>query len=676
MKKLALLLQIFALLSFAACKSNKNTDSKDVLQTLHLDSSTIPSDNFYQFAVGNWLKNNPVPSTESRWGSFNEVEERNKITLKTILEEAQEKGKSRGENWQKIGDFYASGMDSIKRNNMGISPLKKYLQELQSAKSWDDLSAIGGKWEAMGIGTFSGIFIEQDLKNSNRMVAYFYQPSLTLPEKSYYTQKDAETLKKQNAARDFMKDILTWIPEFFTDKEKAVQTIFGLETNMAKSSKSLVELRNPENNYHFISIKKFKSINPTFNWDIYLKNAAFPIIDSLVLGQPEFFTGLENDMKHKKIEDWKLWMAYKLLMQTAPYLGDEQEAAYFRFHQTAMRGVKEMKPRWERVMKAIEGYMGEALGQLFVEKTFKPEAKERMLKMVSNLQSVFKSRIQKLEWMGEETKMKAIVKLEKFMVKIGYPDRWRDYGTCKIQLGSYLENVLEASRFEYRRRTGKLGKPVDRSEWAMAPHIVNAYYNPSLNEIVFPAGILQPPFFDISADDALIYGAIGAVIGHEMTHGFDDEGSKFDAEGNLTSWWTPKDREQFEAKAKILIDQFNTYTVLDSLHVNGQLTLGENIADLGGLSIALDAFMHTEQAKLNKPIGGFTPVQRFFLSWANAWKNNITEDALRTRIMTDPHSPGLYRCNGPLSNMDEFYKAFHIEAGRMYRPSNERAIIW
>ncbi len=649
----------------------------DALHHEYMDTTIMPGNDFYHYAVGNWIKNNPVPASESRWGSFNEVEERNKKILLGILESAAISNAPEGSNRRKIGDFYKSGMDSEIMEKQGIEPVTPYLAEIKKMKNIDDLNKLLGKWQSQGNGMLFNFSVEQDLKESSLMIPYFNQGGLSMPDRDYYFKEDEKSAKLRTELENTMVSIFKLMGEVDADARPHARTVMQMETRLAKASMDRVTLRDPYASYHKMTLQSFTNeLSKNTNWLVMAKYFGLPKVDSIIVGQPDFFKEVNTMMTEIPIQDWKTYLKWQLIRDASPYLSDNFASEHFRFYSTIMRGVKTRKPRNERVMKTVEGLMGEAVGQLFVEKNFKVEAKSRMLKMVKNLQDAFRVRIQKLEWMSPETKVKATEKLDKFMVKIGYPDKWKDYSTCKIKNQAFVLNVMEASAYEYKRMIAKFGRPVDRTEWGMAPQMVNAYYNPSLNEIVFPAGILQPPFFDPNADDAMVYGAIGAVIGHEMTHGFDDQGCQFDAVGNLKMWWTDEDKKRFDAKTAMVVAQFDAYTVLDDVHVNGKLTLGENIADLGGLMIALEAFRSTDEGKRNLVVHGVPADQRFFLSWANAWKNNITEPALRQRIMTDPHSPGEFRCNGPISNMDDFYNAFKINTGKIFRPVNERARIW
>lgn len=664
-----------SLLVLASCTNKPKTSDYHAIKTSYIDSTVNIQDDFYRFAVGNWMKNNPIPGTESSWGSFNEVSEGNKKILKEILETCAKQNAAKGTNAQKIGDFFRTGMDSVALNKAGIEPLKPYFEKVNAITDKKGLVSLIADLQSKGVSTVYGLWAGQDDKNSTQVVPNLWQGGLSLPDKDYYLKPNfAEIREKYKTHINNMFVLMGETPE----KSKAnAETILKMETALANLSMDRVTMRRTENVYHKLAWADLNKLTPEIDWVQHAAAIGVPKCDSLLVGQPEFMKGLNAMIGKESLDNWKVYMKWQIAQDLGAYTSDAVGQEIFNFQGTALNGVKTRKPRWERVWRVIDENLGEALGELYVAKAFKPEAKERMVKMVKNLQDVFRERIQKLDWMSAETKKKATLKLDKFMVKIGYPDKWRDYSKLEIGANSYLENVVAARTFEHHRNLNKIGKPVDRTEWGMNPHTVNAYYNPSLNEIVFPAGILQPPFFDMNADDAVIYGAIGAVIGHEMTHGFDDQGSGYDEQGNFKKWWTTEDSLKFAAKTKQIAEQFNKYTILDSIHVIGDLTLGENIADLGGLSIGLDALSRTEQAKKNELIDGMTYQQRFFMSWANAWKNNTTKEAMIQQITTDPHSPEEWRANGPVTHFEEFYKAFGIkEGGKMFRPAAERVIIW
>jgi len=648
--------------------------SKKFIDAANFDMTSRPGDNFYKYANGNWQKNNPIPATESRWGSFNELQEFNLDACKKLLESAASKHQKKGALLQKIGDFYKSGMDTIAIEKAGMTPLLPFLERVNKIKTKEDIINELAEQHKEGIGPLFSFYVYQDDKNSTAVVPQFQQGGLGMPDKDYYTKSDERTLKIRNAYKDYITRMFELIGTSPSDAAQIQGRIFEFEKSLASKSSSRVELRDPVKNYNKLEIPKFQSLLTNINANDFL-NKLGASYHYVLVGQPAFFEAINTKLVETSVEDWKIYLKWNVLRKAAGYLSDDFVKTQFNYSK-ALSGQKEQKERWKRVLAVVDDNIGELLGQEYVKQHFKPEAKKRMLELVDNLARVFEKRIKGLDWMSESTKKKAELKLHAFMRKIGYPDKWRDYS--KLHIGKvYWENVVAANKFSYQYMVRKLNRPVDRTEWLMSPPTVNAYYNPSLNEIVFPAGILQFPFFDNAADDAFNYGGIGAVIGHEMTHGFDDQGRQYDAQGNLSDWWTEEDAAKFKAKTDVVVQQFNQYKVLDSLHVNGELTLGENIADLGGLSIAYEAFKNTPQGKSEEKIDGFTGDQRFFLAWAQVWRQNIRDEELANRIVVDPHSPGEFRTNGPLSNMPEFYKAFNVKSGyRLWRPENERAKVW
>jgi len=670
---------LLLMLGTTSCEKSKTAESPkaEIFQASYMDSSVNVSDDFYRYCVGNWLKKNEIPSSEEEWGSFQVLSEENKKLIRQILEETAKSDPKAGSNAQKIKDFYVSGMDSVALNKDGVKPLEPYFAQIAALKDKKEMLKLVGEWTGKGMGTIYSVDADQDMKKSTEVSAYYGQSGTTLPEKDYYFSTEEATKKIRAEYVTHISKVFQLLGDKADAAAKSAEVVLKIETDLAKGQMARVEMRDPKKLYNKMTYSDLNKLAPEVDWVAQAALATVPKTDSIIVSQPNYFKGLNEVLKTTSIEDWKTYLRWQLVAQNGKFLSDDFVKQFFSFNGTVLSGVKENKPRWERVMRMINSSLGEALGEIYVAKAFKPEAKERMVKLVSSLQGVFKERIQNLDWMSAETKKKAIVKLEKIMVKIGYPDKWRDYSKLEVGKNPYVINVINARGFEYRRRMNKIGKPVDRTEWGMSPQTINAYYNPSLNEIVFPAAILQPPFFDLNADDALVYGGIGAVIGHEMTHGFDDEGRKFDADGNLNDWWAKEDEEKFSKKANMVKEQFNAYTVIGDVHVNGELTLGENLADLGGIMIALDAFKRTEQGKKNEKIAGMTAEQRFFWAWANVWKSNCRDESMRVQIKTDPHSPNEWRSNGPVTNLPEFYKAFDIkESGKMFRPEDKRVKVW
>jgi putative endopeptidase len=645
------------------------------IETSSVDKSVKPGDDFYRYANGNWLKNNPIPASESRWGSFNIVAERNNIILKQLLEDAAvDKSAKQGSSKNKVGILYRLFMDTLKRETQGIQPIAKDLGAINAVQNKEQLVQVIGTFHKKGIRCFFGFYIGQDLKNSTSYIAYISQGGLGLPDRDYYLKTDSKSISIRN---EYTKHIETISDLFgFGGKNIASQAV-AFETALAKSSMNRTERRNQEKQYNKRAFKQVMNDYPQVNLGGYMQHLQVSSFDSLIVSQPDFFATLNQLIVETPLEEIKAYLKWCLMNNASGYLDSKLEKQNFYFYGTVLTGAKEQKPIWKRGIAAANNVVGELLGQLFVEKTFSPASKQRVNAMVDDIVEAFKVRINNLSWMSNETKGKALIKLASFNRKFGYPDKWKDYSSLEIKDDSYIDNVYRANEFGFKEMIENLGKPIDRGRWGMLPQTVNAYYSPTLNEIVFPAAIMQPPFFDASADDAVNYGSIGAVIGHELTHGFDDQGAKYGADGNLKSWWSDEDKKLFEAKTKVLVDQFNGYFVTDSIHVNGELTLGENIADIGGLTIAYEAFQMRLKKNPGKVINGYTPEQRFFIGFAQIWKNNIRPEALRNLILTDPHSPGEFRVFGPLSNMPQFYEAFQIKEGdKMYRPIDSRANIW
>jgi putative endopeptidase len=642
----------------------------------NLDTTVSPCEDFYQYAIGGWLKANPIPSTESRWSSFNVVRDSNNAKLKKILLEFSSGSYGKGSIEQQIGDFYKSAMDSTKIEELGMQPIQAELDRIDQVKTAADVMEIAAHHRMIGVGTLNGIYIGQDDKNSERYITHLYQSGLGLPDRDYYLKDDEKSVEIQQAYLSHLGKMLTL--SGIKNADATANTIYNLEKKLATRSMTRVERRDPEKTYNKYAIADLSNLGEQIDWKQYFSNIGLENVDEVIVSQPDFLKGMNEFLQLVPIEDWKAYLKWKLIDAYANDLSSAFEKQNFEFYGTTLSGRKEMKPRWERALNKVNGNLGQLLGKAFVERHFPEEAKADVSQMVENLRTVFRQRINGLEWMSEETKKKAIEKLEAFNKKIGYPDKWRDYSSLEITADNQVQNVMNANKFNFEYMINKLGKPVDKDEWAMSPQTVNAYYSSSKNEIVFPAGILQPPFYSPDADDALNYGGIGAVIGHEFTHGFDDQGSKYDAKGNLESWWTNEDRERFDARTDVVVKQFDAYEPLEGLHVNGQLTLGENIADLGGATLAYYA-LEEELEKKGKPedIDGFTYQQRFFLGWAQVWHMNMTEQELRKRIATDPHSPGEYRVKGPLANMSEFAKAFGCsEESFMVNTDSSKAVIW
>ena len=647
------------------------------INVANIDPTVKPCDDFFHYASGNWLKNNPIPAAEVRWGSFNELADKNNATLRNILETAARDAVKapKGSNAQKVGDFFASAMDSAAIDAAGLKYLQPHLARIDATNDLaamqmllaDPKAHVGGPWFGSGVG--------QDDKISSQYAVQFSQGGLSLPDRDYYLKDDARSKGIRTAYQNYLVNTFKLLGNDEATANAHAATVQRLETRLAKASKSRVDLRDPYANYHKMSVAEFGKDFPNLNLPLMLKMQGLAAKE-VIVGQPDFFKEENAMLAAEPIADQKVYLKWQLTSGLTAALpkafGDEA----FKFSQ-ALTGAKKQQPRWKRMLQSTDRALGEAFGQLYVDKAFSPEAKVRAKQMIENLRLAYAERIKATDWMSTGTKAEALKKLNAFTVKIGYPDKWKDYSALTIGRTSYLSNVLAAREWANRDNLNHFGKPVDRQEWGMTPPTVNAYYNPSLNEIVFPAGILQSPFYDAKADDAVNYGGIGAVIGHEMTHGFDDQGRQYDATGNLRDWWTKEDGEKFNAKAAVVGTQFDAFMPLDSVHVNGKLTMGENLADLGGLTIAYQAFEKTPQAKAGKMIEGFTPEQRFFLAYAQIWRTNARPEYLRQQVQTDPHSPAQFRTNGPLMNMPEFYKAFGCQDDtKMMRAQGDRAKIW
>lgn len=679
---LAFLLAAFLLVAIGAANSlyaQSGYRQTKPLDPVNFDTTVAPCRDFYRFANGGWVDRNPVPPAYSNWGSFSEITERNNEILHTILEEAAARtGEPRGNIQQLVGDLYASGMDSARAEIDGLKPLAEEFARIDAVKNLGDLQNVITRFhQSLGNPVFQ-IVSQQDFKNSEAIIASIDQSGVTLPDRDYYLKDDDRYKTIRKEYNDFMVKMFKMLGDNQATADKNAKTVMTIETRLAKASMSRVAMRDPNAIYHKMTVAELKKLTPVFGWDRYFKSMGIDQVKDLNVSQPDFVKEVNSMLKTVPIKNWKAYLRWQLIDGAAPFLSQPFVDARFQFHGTVLNGQKELQPRWKRVLQTIDGSIGDALGQLYTAKTFTPEAKARALQMVKNLQVAFRERLATLDWMGDATRQKAREKIDAFDLKIGYPDKWKKYDGLVVNRGPYVLNLMRVNTYETRRQLDKIGKPVDRTEWLMTPPTVNAYYNPTMNEIVFPAGILQPPFFDPNADDAVNYGGMGAVIGHEITHGFDDQGRQFDAKGNLTDWWTKDDADRFTSRAGIVEAQFGDYTVIDSLKVNGKLTLGENLADLGGLAIAYHAFKKTLDQKPTQPtIDGFTPQQRFFLAWGQMWRRNYTPANLKQRLVTDPHSPSVFRANGPISNMPEFFQAFGCNEGDwMVRVSTQQVKIW
>ncbi len=656
-------------------KEQENVVENPAINLKNMDLSINPADDFFRYANNNWLKNNPIPEEYSSYGAFTEIDQHTELLIQDIIKEvSQDTNAVQGSNAQKIRDFYNAGMDTVAINERGYSELIPYFEMVENMSDKSQLGELLGKLHSDGFGGFFNAGGSTDPKNADMVIMHLYQGGLSLTDRDDYLTEDKQEMREkylEHVANMFM---LVGV-DADAAKAKAL-SILDLETQLAKNSLSRVEMRDPDRIYNMRSVVELQKSTPNFKWGDYFINAGTPIFESLNVGMPDFIAALDEIIKKTDIQVIKDYLKWKIIHGSASLLSDDLSTENFNFYSKYLYGQEVQQPRWRRVLNATDGCLGEAIGQLYVEKHFPAEAKERMLSLIGNLRIALGERIKALEWMSEETKAKALHKLECFNVKVGYPDKWRDYSKMEVTPESYFQNFHNAIRFENEYEMAKIGNPVDKEEWFMTPQTVNAYYSPEMNEIVFPAAILQPPFFNMEADDAVNYGGIGVVIGHEMTHGFDDQGRKYDEKGNLNNWWNGDDTIKFQERTQQLVKLFNEFEVRD-YHINGELTLGENIADLGGLNIAWDAYQMTDEAKANQSIDGFTPAQRFFISYGTIWRNNSRDKFLERQVIVDVHSPAEARVNRTLGSMPHFYEAFDIKPeNKMYIAPEERANIW
>lgn len=644
------------------------------------DKAVRPQDDLFLHVNGRWLLSTEIPADKSNYGSFTALDDAARENIRAIIDEAVKNPTD--PIAKKVGDFYKSYLNEELIDKKGLEPLADQMKSIDALKSSEDVVSYFGKAGTRGLGGPIGFFISQDDKNSTRYLAAVVQSGTTLPDRDYYL-KDEDNYK---TAREALKAYITKIYELakLPDGAKAAENILALETALAKVQWSRTELRDAEKRYNLFEVSKLTDVAATLPWATFFKASGVPDLTEVNVTTPSYFKELDGILKSTPVSTWQQYAKFHLLDSAAPYLPKAFVDAHFELHDKTIAGIPQQKPRWKRAVDATSGagagdfgVLGEALGQLYVKKHFPAESRRRMDELVGNLLKTYESSIHGLTWMTDATKKKALDKLSKITTKIGYPDEWRDYSKLEIKADDLIGNMMRSSEMEHNRQVGRLNKPVDRKEWGMTPQTVNAYYNPSMNEIVFPAAILQPPFFDANADDAANYGGIGAVIGHEISHGFDDEGSKYDGDGNLTNWWTDEDRKAFEELTGKLVAQFEGYEPLPGKKLNGQLTLGENIADLSGMAIAYKAYMMSLKGKDPGVIDGYTSSQRFFLGWSQIWRRKYREQEMVKRLLTDPHSPSAFRANGPITNLDAFYEAFDVKPGdKLYKPKEERIQIW
>ncbi len=673
--KLINLLILMVLLMGTSCNNKQQTVGIDFE---NLDTLVRPQDDFYQFACGGWKKNNPLTAEYARYGTFDKLRNENQEKLKTLIETIASEEHKEGSVGQKIGDLFTLAMDSNRLNKEGFAPIKKDLEKVSKATSVEELKTMLPELQSKGYNLLFTFYVGADAKNSNKNLVQSYQTGIGMGQRDYYLAKDKNTRTIRKKYVQHIAKMFSLVGADKTKAKKCADAVMKLETRLAKSQFSNVELRNPYTNYNKMSFAQLQKDYSAMDWKKYFGYFTEQSIDSVSIGQIRNFAEVNKVLKTESLKTLKAYFKWHIIDAAAPYLSDDFNKANFDFYSTAMSGVEQQKPRWKRAVSTVNGSLGEAVGELYVKEYFPPAAKKRMINLVANLQETLKDRIEALEWMGDTTKLKAIEKLNNFHVKIGYPDKWKDYTSLKINKeNSFWTNMTLISQFSVQEMIDKIGKPVDKDEWLMSPQTVNAYYQPTTNEICFPAAILQPPFFDMEADNAMNYGAIGVVIGHEMTHGFDDQGSQFDKDGNLNQWWTAQDRNKFEKRADVLVKHFDNIEVAPNVYANGKFTLGENIADFGGLQISYQAFQNTLAENPLKTVGGFTPEQRFFIAYASVWAGNIRPKEILNLTKTDPHSLGEWRVNGTLPEIDAWYEAFDVKKeDKLYIPKDKRAVIW
>lgn len=682
----AFLLPLIATVLVTGCKDDKELAQNEEgrgINLANMDTTVTAREDFFRFVNGKWIDNNEIPADKTVWGSFNELREKTDTDALALLEEAAENGDlDPATDQAKAVYLYKTIMDTVTRNKQGTEPIQPYLAKIDAIKNRADLQDYLTQMHMYGGGGFFGFGVRADAKNSNMNAAYLFPGGLGLPDRDYYVADDADSKEKRQKYVAHVKRMLQYIGVSEQEAAVSAKKILAFETEMAQPRLDKVDRRDARKTYNPMTVAELQKTTPAINWKKFFDEIGAQDVDTIIVRQPKYMESLQNILAAGNVDEWKEYLRWTLLNEAAGMLTTDIEKANWEFYSQTLRGAKEQLPRNERALATINRTLGEALGKLYVEEHFPAEAKQKAEEMIRNVIIAFEKRIDNLSWMSDSTKVKAKEKLTTTTIKVGYPDEWKDYSTLEVNKpedgGSYFQNMLNAAKWNVEDDMSKLGQPVDKSEWFMAPQIVNAYYNPSYNEIVFPAAILQPPFYDYKADAAVNYGGIGAVIGHEISHGFDDSGSRFDAEGNLNNWWTDKDLEQFETLGGKLADQYSAIEVLDSVYINGKYTLGENIGDLGGVNAAYDGLqLHLQEHGNPGEIDGFTPEQRFFLSWATVWRTKMREEALRNRIKTDPHSPGQYRAFVPLQNIDAFYEAFDITEGDpMYVKPENRVKIW
>jgi len=664
------------LLGCSADRASSGNETTSGVRLQNFDRKIRPQDDLYRYVNGTWLATTEIPADKSNYGLFAMLDDQAEKDLHAILEQAAAQKDAAGD-LQKVGDFYASFMDDARAEQLGLTPLQAELKRIDAIRTQRDLAVALGHLQRIGVGQPFAYYVAIDEKNSSTYVSYVYQSGLGMPDRDYYLSDDAKMQSVRDKYRLFVRDMLALSGSSEADATAAADRIVKLETRLAKAQWTRVENRDANKTYNKHSVKELQTLMPRFDWRAFLEGAASPKVDDIVVNQPSFFKELGAAVGDVSMAEWREYLRYKLIDAYAPYLDSRFVNLDFEFNGRVLSGIAEIRPRWKRGVSTVEESIGEIAGKLYVERHFSEDAKQRVKALVANLQRAYAEGIQQLEWMTPATKTQAQAKLAKFTPKIGYPDKWQEWSALQVRRDDLVGNVMRATTVAHDRDVAKLGGPVDRTEWHMTPQTVNAYYNPAANEIVFPAAILQPPFFDVHADDAVNYGAIGMVIGHEISHGFDDQGRHYDGDGNLKGWWTDEDDREFRKRAAQLVKQFAAYSPLPEQYVNGELTLGENIADLAGLTMAHRAYKLSLNGKQAPKLDGFTGEQRFFIGLAQVWPRKYREDEMRKRLLTDPHSPSEYRVNGPVVNQPEFVEAFKLKAGdKLFLPPDQRVKIW
>jgi putative endopeptidase len=687
MKKMTLAGIGFALaLSATSCSNNttpqKNTAATQAQRALgsgielaSMDTSVAPQQDFFRYVNGKWLDTTSIPADKARWGSFDALNENAENQVRALIKELAATEHAKGSEEQKIADLYKSYLDEELIEGAGLSPLRADLTRIDNLKTHKELNTLWGEWQRYGIDTPIELYVGQDQKQSDRYITGASQSGLGLPDRDYYLKEDARSIELLGKYQAFIANL--WVLAGLENSEQAAANVIALEKKIALLHWSRIQNRDRNATYNKLTLDQLNKLAPGFEWKIFFNAADLGAVSELVVRQPTYFTALAKLQAETPIAQWQQYLKFHLINNSAGNLNRAFVDASFDFYGKTLNGVQEQRTREKRAATLTDSSLGFLVGKKYVAQYFKPEAKVRMDEMIANLRDAFSQSIDELEWMSPATKQQAKIKLAKFNTKIGYPEKWRDYSCVSIDAENLIGNLRSTSKCEYQRIINQLGKPVDRTEWGMTPQTVNAYYSSTMNEIVFPAAILQPPFFNVEAEDAVNYGAIGAVIGHEFTHGFDDQGRHSDGDGNLRDWWTEQDAVQFKSRAQLMVDQYNAFNPIDDLHLQGALGLGENIADLGGVTLAHRAYKNSQQGKHGKIIDGFTPEQRFFIGWAQVWRIKYRDEALRRQVINGPHSPGMYRVLGPLSNIPEFYRTFEVRPGdRMYRDEKVRVKIW